>query len=510
MRTAKGPSTQSDETTNSGFHEKDVSAASCFVRVVWWIVVFACCALVGVAATVTNSTKSPGSRSASQALDLRKGELIERVVCVGNQTQTYALYLPSSYTTTRTWPILYAFDPGARGKLPVERFKDAAEKYGWIVAGSNNSRNGPMQVSIDAWKAIWDDTHDRLSIDERRVYTTGFSGGSRTAVFFATACKDCVAGVIGGGAGFPNGIPPTNAMHFVYFGIVGLDDFNFPEMKALDEALTKVGMPHQVRTWSGRHEWAPAAVQTEAVEWIELQAIAAGIRQRDEKLIGDLWDKYSAMAKNLEAEQKLYEASQALSSLIGAFKGLHETNQAEKHLGELRETRAVKDALREERQQIAKQRDTERELYTLMAAASTETDLNPSARVHAAFAELQKSAKAETDTGARRVARRVAEGMYVGLFEQGVNLLQVQKSYTAATKKFELAVQVGTDRPGGYYYLAQAYALSGNRKKSLQALKTAVEKGFSDLSAISQSKAFESLHDEPQYQQILESMKRAN
>jgi predicted esterase len=167
---------------------------------------------------------------------------------VGNQTQTYALYRLELHAKQEV-ALLYAFDPGARG-VTCRAFQRRGREVRLIVVGSNNSRNGPMQVSIDAWKAIWDDTHDRLSIDEGRVYLTGFSGGARTAVYFASACKDCIAGVIGGGAGFPNGVPPTNATHFIYFGIVGLDDFNFPEMRALDEALTKVGVPHQVRTWS--------------------------------------------------------------------------------------------------------------------------------------------------------------------------------------------------------------------------------------------------------------------
>ena len=79
-----------------------------------------------------------------------QGQIIEKVVCANNAAQSYALYLPSSYSPTGKWPILYAFDPGARGKIPLERFKEAAEKYGWIVVGSNNSRNGPPQPSADA------------------------------------------------------------------------------------------------------------------------------------------------------------------------------------------------------------------------------------------------------------------------------------------------------------------------------------------------------------------------
>jgi predicted Zn-dependent protease len=142
-----------------------------------------------------------------------------------------------------------------------------------------------------------------------------------------------------------------------------------------------------------------------------------------------------------------------------------------------------------------------------MAAGSPEAELDASARLRTAFAELQKSAKAESDTGARRVARRVAEGMYVGLIEQGINLLQVQKKYSVAAKKFELAVLVNPDRPGGYYNLAQAYALNGNRKQSLQALKNAVDKGLSDLTAITENKPFDSLREEPQYLEVIQRLK---
>jgi hypothetical protein len=79
----------------------------------------------------------------AQAQDLPVGKIIERVVCLKDDSQSYALYLPPNYTTDRRWPVIYAFDPAARGLRPVERFKDAAEKYGYIIVGSNNSRNVP-------------------------------------------------------------------------------------------------------------------------------------------------------------------------------------------------------------------------------------------------------------------------------------------------------------------------------------------------------------------------------
>lgn len=82
-----------------------------------------------------------------------RGVVIPRVACAANPEQTYALYLPSYYTPERSWPVLFAFDPAARGRMPVDLAREAAEKYGYIVAGSNNSENGPWQPQWDAARA---------------------------------------------------------------------------------------------------------------------------------------------------------------------------------------------------------------------------------------------------------------------------------------------------------------------------------------------------------------------
>jgi hypothetical protein len=85
--------------------------------------------------------------SAALAQDLPRGTIIDEVKCAGDATQSYALYLPSSYSPDRKWNLLIAFHPAARGRLMVEKYQAAAEEYGYIVAGSNNSRNGSWAVS---------------------------------------------------------------------------------------------------------------------------------------------------------------------------------------------------------------------------------------------------------------------------------------------------------------------------------------------------------------------------
>ena len=134
--------------------------------------------------------------AAASAADLPKGRIIDRVVCSAAARQSYALYLPSAYSAARTWPVLYCLEPSARGRLPLERFQEGAEKYGYIVAGSYNSRNGPMALASEALQAMWRDTHETLSIDDRRAYLAGMSGGARAATAFLKT--GVFAGVIGG------------------------------------------------------------------------------------------------------------------------------------------------------------------------------------------------------------------------------------------------------------------------------------------------------------------------
>src|SRR4051794_8103192 len=86
------------------------------------------------------------SLTAQTAGNFPSGQIIPDVKCASDASQSYALYLPSNYTPDRTWPIIFGFDPGGRGQNAVDRYQAAAEKYGYIIAGSNNSRNGSSEV----------------------------------------------------------------------------------------------------------------------------------------------------------------------------------------------------------------------------------------------------------------------------------------------------------------------------------------------------------------------------
>ena len=227
-----------------------------------------------------------GSAAGARAQDLPRGTIVDDVTCAGDAAQSYALYVPSAYSPERKWNLLIAFHPAARGRAMVEKYQAAAEQYGYIVAGSNTSRNGPWSVSMAAVVAMSADLGRRFSIDAKRVYLTGMSGGARVALQVALGKND-IAGVIASSAGYPDSRPRAS-VPFAVFGTAGTEDFNYLEMRQLDRKLTS---PHYLAVFSGGHTLPPDAVAIEAIEWMELQAMKSGRRTRDEALVGLLFEK---------------------------------------------------------------------------------------------------------------------------------------------------------------------------------------------------------------------------
>jgi predicted esterase len=333
--------------------------------------------------------------AASRGADLPTGQIVDSVECTLDSTQHYALYLPSNYTPSRQWSVILAFDGGAHGQVPVERYRQAAEKYGYIVAGSLNSRNGPWEVSMNAAKAMTADVKARFSIDPKRVYTAGMSGGARVAMKIALESRQ-IAGVFASSAGFPGEF--ISRVPFPVFGSAGTDDFNHLEMYQLDRRMTSA---HRVLYFEGGHTWLPAELAMQGVEWMELQAMKSGLRTRDAALL-DSW--FATRAGRINALQDNPETLNALIHLIADFEGLEDVGKFADRAARLLKQPEVRDALREEPKNEERELQVQGELFELRDRWYNGASF---AKLKERATALLTQSKAADDSEDRRIARRV-------------------------------------------------------------------------------------------------------
>lgn len=438
--------------------------------------------------------------------DLQPGVVAPKISCATQPEQRYALYLPSYYTREKRWPIVYAFDPAARGNIPVELMKNAAERYGYIVAGSNNSHNGAWKPEAQAAQAMFQDTHARLAIDNNRVYFAGFSGGARLASSLAQRCN-CAAGVLLNGAGFSPSAPPAADATFSVFAAVGIFDFNYSEVVDLDAKLGALRYSHAFERFDGPHQWAPANVMDEAMAWFRLVSMKEGREDRDLAFIKVQSAEAEKRAKSLELVGDPYGSWNEYRQAAETFDGLGEAPAFRERAVRMEKEKAVRDGAKRELQDFEEQSRLSANISGGFAALRQDSSGRADTRsdVERQISELRNRAEHEKNPQKLRVAKRALAGIFVEAMETGQNRLDA-KDISHARTYFELAASADPDSVWALGQVAAARALDGDPKGALEALQHA--KGKSEdpgaFSAwLNEEPAFAKLRGTPEFRALL-------
>jgi predicted esterase len=251
------------------------------------------------------------------------------VVCSQNPKHSYEAYLPSYYTREKKWPVILCFDPQARGHIPVDSLKGAAEQFGFILIGSNNAKNGLQRIET-AIQLLFNDVFTRYTIDKRRVYLMGFSGGGRIASITALQ-KGGIRGIISCAAGLPGVNLNSLNSRLYYFGIVGNKDFNYHELYQLLIREETTTFNFYISIFNGGHEWPPVSILHEAVAYHCLREMNDGLRNKNDSLIQSMQQQIILAVDSLKIVNP-YAAVRTCEKGIRFLKGLASISDFEKEL----------------------------------------------------------------------------------------------------------------------------------------------------------------------------------
>jgi len=470
--------------------------------------------LVGLLASfmvLAGSAASAQTKPNSTATPLPAGQVIGKDYCIADPTQSYALYLPFRYSPAKIWPIIYAFDPGARGKVPVELYKDTAEKYCYILSSSNKSKNFQANVASAAAQAMWDDTHLRLRLDPRRIYVMGFSGGARVATTLAIRCAQCgIAGVISHGAGYPASLSPSPKDPFAYLAFIGNKDFNWPELMELRRRKEAWAAPFRLITYSGDHQWAPPDLFDQGAAWLQLKAMQTGTLSPDTAFVDQLFARTQKEADGAVQRKDAIAQLGAYRSLVSDFDGLKDVGPYQAKLSALKHSTELKQAEKKEQQAIGQQLAATQELSSKLAQLG-EVDLEAQVALRTTIADgmtaLQTKAEHARDPETRLVLLRAFAALWAQGIEAGQRELKVEKRSSTAEVYFQLLSSVTPDQPWPVLLLAETHALQGDKKRALKDLREAIKRGLKRPESIEEDANLQTLHSEAEFQQMVAELK---
>ena len=428
------------------------------------------------------------------------GTLVEGMHCTTDASQTYTLYLPSSYTTERRSPVLLIFDPRGRSRAAAELFREPAERFGWILLSSNDTRSdGPMEPNIKAVNALWPEALYAYASDPRRISCAGFSGGSTVALLVGSQLP--IAGIIASGGPYAVDLVPAKP-GYAWFGAAGDIGFNNLPMRRLDALYGERGAPHRFVEFDGEHQWMPAELAAQGVAWLEAEAMRAGTRPRNEALAQELAAADVAAARKLEDAGRPLDAMRRWEAVVRTFDGLVDVSAAREAAARLARDPRVKGAEKAERRADRDEQAYDAVLTRGFAELRNTDRPMPAARLASMLQIERLLAEAKgTDADALSARRRLASA-FVNLWFYIPRELVEAKLYARAATSLEIAARIQPKRPALWYNLACARSQANDRSSALDALAKAIDLGFADAHLIATDADLDSLRNDPRFAEI--------
>ena len=438
-----------------------------------------------------------------------RDQVIDTVRCRYETGQSYALYLPAQYENEKSWPLILIFDPSARGRTGVDSFIEAGRKYGFILACSNNSRNGPLAESFTAAAAMLKDVEERFAIDQKRIFAAGFSGGSRFALSLAVKDKR-ISGVIGCGAGFPNdrNLLPSENSGFLYYGLAGTGDMNYPEMYELtDFFTTRTRVISYLRTFPGGHQWPGPDLITEAVEWLVLQTMNKKIIPSDQTFLSYIENKTQNLINSQLSAGNLVDATMYMRSAVRDFQGTAFASHMTQLLSDSEKSAAFRQATRKWNKMAADEQERKEKYLNYLGEIANSGSVPDSASIWwkneiSGLTRLRDNGTPENS----QMASRVLNFISILCSEQGTTYYR-NRLYAQACFYFGICTESDSENQYNYYNLARALAGAGKLKESVNALYAAMNHGFNSRKSIESDPVFEKIRVNTRYKALMLKMK---
>ena len=429
------------------------------------------------------------------------GQVISRVICINDSTISYALFLPKNYDPSRRYPLIISFDSHAAGILPVDLFSAEAERNGYIIAGSNNSKNGvDWNITYAQYEVMHRDILQRLSIDTNCIYTAGFSGGSRVAASVAIFTGG-ISGVIGCSAGFPQIDKPLTPK-FSYLGVVGNADFNFSEMKALDKVLAGAGFFHHLLLFDGIHAWPPASLIPSIFTWLELDAMRRKMKPADANYITRIKENYKQEIDSLRHKHDIVGAYLKCLEALQFMNGLTDVTSFSVQATQLSNTVEVKKQA-EEDDRLARKETQLQQYYAAAMGPQSEEWWRVEVK------HLNGSADKNTTKAERTMYKRVLSYLSLAAYMNVSGALKAGDREKAGyfIRVYAVVDPTNAEAP---YLDAGLFAALGKDAEAIRSLNKAVDFGFTDMKRIENDPAFANLKGKPEYEAIISRIRDKN
>ncbi len=419
------------------------------------------------------------------AVPLKTGEVISSVTSLQDASQSYALYLPKNYNDSLKFSVIIFFDPHGSGSYPLSKYNLLAEQFGYILMGSNNSKNGLQFEQTNAIaNNLLNEAASRYSVDQKRISFVGFSGGAKVALMNA-ASQTGLSSVIYCGATIPfdniQQLPPA-------LGFAGEGDLNYTEVMASGSTLTEKKIVHVIIEWKGKHEWPDSVSFEDAFFWCGFNAMRNKTVPVDQQLIRQYLGKKN---KLLAGNQNVLVQYNIYNQMIAFLKDLAAVSFYQLKIDAIVKTNSFRKEI-QRKQNILQTESNLKQNYVQCFESKDENWWR---------SEIARMRKIKTGDQEKMYQRLLG---YLSLASYSYSNNAIKQNNFPAARQFLAIYKLSDPENSEQPFLAAClYAREGDQQKAVASLQEALQLGFKDKNKIETEESFNSLRSNPEFNKLL-------
>ncbi len=429
--------------------------------------------------------------SCSNDITDKQGNSVVKGV-VSEDSSGYFYYLPKGYTGKEPMPAIYFIDPHGNGREPLEKYAALANEYGFIFIGSNSIRNGIQQSQVDSYfKQMQARVISKYSIDIKRQFTAGFSGGAKYATIIASKEKT-ISGVIacGGTIVFSGDYIPD----FYYSGIVGTYDFNYLEVMATLNNFARNNLDFTMVEFVGGHEWPSVESFESGLTGLVIYNMKRHLIKTDNKWLKTIFDIQLAKAAEFENAGNSIDQYKTLKQTDRWLTGLINTSDIRQRISRIEQSNNFVKAVNLKKELTLLESNLRVEFIKAIENKDIEWWKNEATKLNMPFNY--------SDESRANIGYRLKNYISMACYMLIGNDFKTSE-YDKAFKKIQIYELVDVTNPDVYLMYSKYYLLTNNAELMTVNFSKAIDNGLKNIKIYESDPNWKALFDNEDIKTII-------
>ncbi|WP_128755286.1 hypothetical protein [Aquimarina sediminis] len=238
---------------------------------------------------------------------IKKGKIVDSLIepSTGNY---YSIYLPKTFSTNKTYPILLGFRSSEESNSIMKLTKEAAEQNEYILAVSTFSEHQEIKEKVAYISKFLEHILSLFPIQKERVYLVGVESNAKLMSILPALHSDTIAGVLAIEDTYYYNSAIKIKKNFSYQGIVNTDNYRYRDFLDNKRYLKSKAIPADVLVYEEDSEEVKKELAKKVLSTFTLQAMHKGKVLKDSLWIQNLFEHEMEQVEEYIARNKLLDA----------------------------------------------------------------------------------------------------------------------------------------------------------------------------------------------------------